>query len=33
MADMFSIAIQKEDGTTQSFRLAFHKKNKLGQDL
>src|SRR4029077_11887248 len=33
VADMFSVAIQKEDGTTQSFRLAFHEKNKLGQDL
>src|SRR4029453_1637731 len=33
VADMFSIAIQKKDGTTQSFGLAFHKKNKLGKDL
>src|SRR5205809_1364781 len=28
---MFSIAVQKKNGTAQSFRLAFHEKNKAGE--
>ena len=30
---MFAVAVQEKNGTTQSFRLAFHEKNKAGQNI
>jgi hypothetical protein len=30
---MFSIAMQKQDGTSESFGLAFHKKDELREDV
>src|SRR5262245_41343865 len=30
---MFPITVEKKNRTTQSFRLAFHEKNKIGQHL
>ena len=33
MTHMFPIAVQKEDGTTQSFRLTFHEENKAGKHI
>src|SRR5207247_3921253 len=30
---VFSVAVQKKNGTTQSFRLAFHEKNKAGENI
>src|SRR5207244_7091110 len=30
---MFTVAVQKKNGTTQSFRLAFHEKNEAHQDI
>src|SRR4029077_18350675 len=33
MTHMFPIAVQKENRTTQSFRLAFHEKNKAGKHI
>ena len=33
MTHVFPIAIQKKNGTTQSFGLAFHEKNKTGEHI
>src|SRR6266481_6362920 len=33
MTHMFPIPVQKKNGTTQSFRLAFHEKNKGGEHI
>src|SRR5205807_2476853 len=30
---VFAVAVQKKNGTTQSFRLAFHQKNKASQNI
>ena len=30
---MFPIAVQEKNGATQSLRLAFHEKNKAGQNI
>ena len=33
MTDTFSVAVEKKNGTAQPFRLAFQKKDEVGQDL
>src|SRR5262249_16724320 len=33
MTHMFAVSIQKENRTTQSFRLTFHEKNKACQNI